>query len=122
MTGVSVNGVSKSAIALLAACAALTGCKSKGTFIHVQIVPAANEPSGIVDIELDTSLAGKTNTLHFNNADHSPIAFPTDLVLEAKSGTGQLALTAIGRNAANVEVDRGTTTVTVNSGEIVEAT
>ena len=116
-----MKGVSKTAIALLAACAGLAGCKSKGTYVHVRILGAADEPAGIVDIELDTDLAGKSNTLHFTNPDHSPIQLPTDMTLEVKSGTGQLALTAIGRNAAGAEVDRAVTTVTVASGAIVEA-
>ena len=108
-------------LALLAAAVGLTACKKPMTYVHVKILPAAaGEPAPITDIELKLDLAGKTTSLHLTNGA-SPIQFPTDVTLEVKTGSGQLAIVAIARNAAGAEVDRTTTTVQVNNGAIAEA-
>ena len=106
---------------LLAAAAGLTSCKKPMTYVHVKILPAAaGEPAAISDVQLDLDLAGKKTSIHLTDGA-SPITFPTDVTLEVKTGSGQLAIVAICKNASGAEVDRATGTVTVNSGAIAEA-
>ena len=107
-------------VILLAAALGLASCKKPMTYVHVKILPASGgEPASITDVQLDLDLAGKKTTLHLTDGA-APIKFPTDLTLEIKTGSGQLALVAICRNASNAEVDRATGTVQVNSGSIAE--
>ena len=107
---------------LLAAAASLFACKAKNTYVHVRILPAAAvEPGPITDVELELDLAGKTTTVHLADPAHGPLQLPTDVTLQVKTGSGQLAITAIARDAAGEEVDRATGTVQVSSGAIAEA-
>src|SRR5438477_532313 len=123
--GEVVKGLKSLHVALpLVLAASLTACKAKHTYVHVQILPAAaGEPAGvdITDIELQLDLAGKTTSVHLDNPGNAPITLPTDVTLEVKTGTGQLAIIAIARNAAGAEVDRATGTVAVTTGAIAEA-
>ncbi len=108
-------------VILLAAAAGLASCKKPMTYVHVKILEApGKEPAPITDIELDLDLAGRTTKVHLTNGA-APIQFPTDVTLEIKTGSGQLAIVAICKNASGAEVDRATGTVQVNSGAIAEA-
>src|SRR5436190_9555312 len=104
---------------VIAAVGALAACKKGNTYVQVQIVPAANEPAGIITkIELQMTLAGKNETKSFSEPGDAPITLPTNFTLQVGSGSGQMAITAICFNAQGAEVDRGATTADVATGGI----
>ena len=109
-------------LALLAAAAALSACKAKGTYVHVQIAPAASEPAGIRTIDLQLALGGKTTTTTLSDPGGGDLALPTDVTLKIGSGSGQLAILAIARSATGTEIDRAAATVPVITGTIADTT
>jgi hypothetical protein len=112
----------RSMLACALALAGLSACKSKLTYVHLKVLPAAaGEPAPITDIELDLQLSGKSAVVHLSDPGHGTLTLPTDVTLEVKTGSGQLAIVAIARNAAGAEVDRATTTAEVATGSIAEA-
>src|SRR5438874_1311697 len=110
-------------MALAMVAAAFSGCKKKNTYVHLQILPAANEPAGIIDkIDLQMTLGGQSQSTSLAEGG-APLALPTSVTLEIiGSGSGQLAITAVATNVEGAEVDRGVTTVEVKSQAITEAT
>lgn len=106
----------------LSAAAVIAGCKKPLTYVHVQIVPAANEPAGITKVDLQLTLGARSDTLSITDPAGGALALPTDVTLQIGSGSGQLAITAVASNAQGAEVDRATATVDVASGAIAQAT
>ncbi|MCA1828543.1 MAG: hypothetical protein LC689_16590, partial [Myxococcales bacterium] len=112
----------KSHVLAIAMVAAAAGCKKPLTYVHVQIAPAANEPSGITRIDLQMTLGDKSQNISLSDPGGAELKLPTDVTLQIGSGTGQLAITAVATNAAGAEVDRGVTTADVKTGAIAQAT
>src|SRR5439155_20119121 len=115
----SVKALKAHLLAATMAVAALSGCKKPLTYVQVEILPAANEPTGIITrIDLQMTLGGKDETKSFSEPGDAPITLPTTITLQVGSGSGQMAITAICLNGQGAEVDRAVTTAQVASGSI----
>lgn len=99
---------------------ALAGCKKPLTYVHLHILPAANEPAGITRIDLQMTFGEKQQTITLDDGG-AVLALPADVTLQVGGGSGQLAITAVASNAQGAEVDRATSTIQVASGSIVES-
>ena len=103
-----VSGVALCSVMLL-----IGACGQKGTFVVVHLDKAGTVQASINHIELDLSLAGKTATTTLTNPGGGDLTFPTDAVLDVRSGSGQLDVTAIAFDGSGTEVSRTTASVAV---------
>jgi hypothetical protein len=103
---------------LLALVMAATACASKGTYAVIHVEAGASTPPGITSIELVLTLDGAgTASTTLSEPDGREIALPTDVTLAIQHGAGALSVTAIARDAAGLELDRGTGGGLVVAGE-----
>lgn len=99
---------------------ALAGCTSHGTFVHVTVAPGGHATSGVFALELQMMLAGQSDSKTYREKSGGEIALPADLVIQIGSASGAFTGTVIARDGSDVELDRGSNTVTVVRGKTVE--
>jgi hypothetical protein len=105
--------------AALALALAAHGCTKNGTYVVLTINAGPATPTSVVKIDLEMALPGRTGMSSLSESGGAPIQFPTTATLNITSGSGTISITAIARNAAGQEVDRGSAQGTVVSGTTV---
>lgn len=105
---------------LLLLAAALGGCSGHGTFVHVTVAPGGRATAGVFALDLQLALAGGSAQKSYRENGGGEIKLPADMVLQIGSASGELTVTAIARDAAGNELDRGSNVVTVVRGKTVE--
>jgi hypothetical protein len=100
----------------------LAGCGTDNTYVLLRVLAGASTPSGVKTLDCQFTLNGQTAGHAFMERNGGDIAFPTDATIQILHGAGPLNVLVIARNAAGVEVDRGSAATNIAEKQISTVT